>query len=144
MMSDMGNVIVVGVDGSGTAGKAAEAAAQLALGTHRVLHVVTAYDEDETFAFGVGSDHYVVSSMDRAEHLAETVAETLRRPGLDVTSGAGVGKPHDVLIEEAKRLDAEVIAVGNRRMQGPGRLLGSVANSVAHQAPCDVYIVKTT
>jgi nucleotide-binding universal stress UspA family protein len=109
-----------------------------------VLHVVSAYDEDESFAFGVGSDRYVVSSMDRAEHLAETIAATLRRPGLEVTSGAGVGKPHDVLIEEAKRLDAEVIVVGNRRMQGAGRLLGSIANSVAHQAPCDVYIVKTT
>ncbi|MCU1459772.1 MAG: universal stress protein [Actinomycetia bacterium] len=143
-MADMADIIVVGVDGSDTAARAAEAAAQLALGTHRVLHVVTAYDEDETFEFGVGSDRYVVSSMDRAEHLAETIAERLRRPGLEITSGAGVGKPHDVLLDEAKRLDAEVIAVGNRRMQGAGRLLGSIANSVAHQAPCDVYIVKTT
>ena len=33
--------------------------------------------------------------------------------------------------------------VGNRRMQGLGRVLGSVANSVAHNAPCDVYIAKT-
>ena len=29
-------------------------------------------------------------------------------------------------------------------MQGLARVLGSVANSVAHGAPCDVYIVKTT
>ncbi len=143
-MADMGDIIVVGVDGSETAAQAAEAAARLALGTGRVLHVVTAYDEDEEFSFGVGSDRWVVSSMDRAEHLAETIAATLKRPGLEITSGAGVGKPHDVLIEEAKRLDADVIAVGNRRMQGAGRLLGSIANSVAHQAPCDVYIVKTT
>jgi nucleotide-binding universal stress UspA family protein len=34
--------------------------------------------------------------------------------------------------------------LGNRRMQGAGRILGSVANSVAHHAPCDVYVVKTT
>ena len=38
---------------------------------------------------------------------------------------------------------ADVIVVGNRRMQGVGRLLGSVANEVAHNAPCDVFIVKT-
>jgi nucleotide-binding universal stress UspA family protein len=37
-----------------------------------------------------------------------------------------------------------MIVVGNRRMQGLGRLLGSVANDVAHHAPCDVHIVKTT
>ena len=36
-----------------------------------------------------------------------------------------------------------MIIVGNRRMQGMGRLLGSVANEVAHNAPCDVLIVKT-
>jgi nucleotide-binding universal stress UspA family protein len=28
-------------------------------------------------------------------------------------------------------------------MRGIGRLLGSVANSVAHNAPCDVYIANT-
>ena len=28
-------------------------------------------------------------------------------------------------------------------VEGAGRILGSVANSVAHRAPCDVYIVKT-
>ena len=28
-------------------------------------------------------------------------------------------------------------------MQGVGGVLGSVANSVAHIAPCDVYIAKT-
>jgi nucleotide-binding universal stress UspA family protein len=36
-----------------------------------------------------------------------------------------------------------MIVVGNRRMHGIGRVLGSVANSVAHNAPCDVYIAKT-
>ena len=44
---------------------------------------------------------------------------------------------------EAERLEADVIVVGNRRMQGVSRLLGSVANEVAHNAPCDVLIVKT-
>ena len=55
-----------------------------------------------------------------------------------------MGKPTEVLIGEAERLGASLIVVGNRRMQGLGRVLGSVANSVAHNAPCDVYIVKTT
>jgi nucleotide-binding universal stress UspA family protein len=54
------------------------------------------------------------------------------------------GKPADALVEEAKRLGADLIVVGNRRVQGIGRVLGSVATDVAHHAPCDVYIVKTT
>ena len=36
-----------------------------------------------------------------------------------------------------------LIVVGNRRMRGIGRVLGSVANSVAHNATCDVYIANT-
>ena len=140
----MGEAIVVGVDGSETAAMAAEAAARLAVGLGRPLHVVTAYQDDETVHIEVGSDVFMVSTLDSASGVAKAVATTLTRPGLVVTSGAGAGKPHDVLIEEAERLDAAIIVVGNRRMQGRGRLLGSVANSVAHHAPCDVYIVKTT
>ena len=140
----MREAIVVGVDGSETAAMAAEAAARLAVGLGRPLHVVTAYQDDETVHIEVGSDVFTVSTMDSAAGVAKAVATLLARPGLEVTSGAGAGKPHDVLIEEAERLDAAIIVVGNRRMQGPGRLLGSVANSVAHHAPCDVYIVKTT
>ena len=63
---------------------------------------------------------------------------------MEVTYSGVVGKPADALIREAERLDASLIVVGNRRMQGLGQLLGSVANSVAHGAPCGVYIVKTT
>ena len=48
-----------------------------------------------------------------------------------------------MLIEEAARTHADVIVVGNRRMQGVKRVLGAVASDVAHHAPCDVLIVKT-
>ena len=41
-------------------------------------------------------------------------------------------------------MDADVIVVGNKGMQGVRRILGSVPNSVAHQAPCDVLIAFTT
>ena len=53
------------------------------------------------------------------------------------------GRPADALIREAISKEARVIVVGNRRMRGIGRVLGSVANSVAHNAPCDVYIANT-
>ena len=56
---------------------------------------------------------------------------------------AAHGKPQEVLVAEAERLNATLIVVGNVGMKGLGRVLGSVATSVAHAAPCDVYIVKT-
>ena len=85
----------------------------------------------------------MVTSLTTAEQIADQQAATFRAQGVEATSAAIDEKPADALINEAERLEAEVIVVGNRRMQGVSRLLGSVANEVAHNAPCDVLIVKT-
>ena len=61
-----------------------------------------------------------------------------------ITFSAALGKPAEALIHEAERHEAQMIVVGNLRMRGIGRVLGSVANSIAHNAPCDVYIVRQT
>ncbi|WP_285319070.1 universal stress protein [Pseudarthrobacter sp. lyk4-40-TYG-27] len=138
----MGGIIVVGVDGSATAKKAAESAKDLAAALGSSLHVVSAFDSDKTEVFGSGSDRWIVSDADAAEQVARTVAESLGRD-VTVTYSAARGRPADALIKEALRVDARMIVVGNRRMHGIGRVLGSVANSVAHSAPCDVYIANT-
>jgi nucleotide-binding universal stress UspA family protein len=138
----MSDTIVVGVDGSDTAAKAAVAAAKLAGATGAQLHIVTAYKESASGVVEVGSDEFYYSSDDEA--LAVARAEAVRVGVAGVTVKAVHDKPGDALISEAKRLGASMIVVGNRRMQGIGRLLGSVASDVAHHAPCDVYIVKTT
>ena len=51
--------------------------------------------------------------------------------------------PASALCDEAERLDASIIVVGNKRVQGISRVLGSIAGGVAKMAPCDVYIVHT-
>jgi nucleotide-binding universal stress UspA family protein len=138
----MGGIIVVGVDGSETAKRAADSATNLAAGLDASLHVVSAFDSDRTEVFGSGSDRWIVSDADAAEQVARTVAESLGHD-VAVTYSAARGRPADALIKEAVRMDARIIVVGNRRMHGIGRVLGSVANSVAHNAPCDVYIANT-
>ena len=47
------------------------------------------------------------------------------------------------LVSEADRLEARLIVVGNRRVQGPARILGSIARTVAANASCDVYVANT-
>jgi nucleotide-binding universal stress UspA family protein len=138
----MSGTIVVGVDGSETARKAAEAARDLATALGATLHVVSAYDAERSGIFGSGSDQWLVSDADKAEHAARTVADTLGGD-IKITYSAAAGRPADALIREAISKEARVIVVGNRRMRGIGRVLGSVANSVAHSAPCDVYIANT-
>jgi nucleotide-binding universal stress UspA family protein len=142
------DTIIVGVDDSETARVAARAAARLAWGLGAHLHVVSAVDKEKTVVVeGPGDDKWWFSSTQEARQGAEAVAKTLAAefPGLgEIGVSVGEGKAHDVLVDEATRLEATTIVVGNRRMQGAGRVLGSIANSVAHNAPCDVYIVKTT
>jgi nucleotide-binding universal stress UspA family protein len=136
----MSDVVVVGVDGSESARKAAEAARDLAAALGASLHVVTAFETETAETFGVGSDRVRISNADAAGMVADSLAKSGQ---VKITHSAARGKPADALIKEAIRLDAKVIVVGNRRMRGIGRLLGSVANSVAHNAPCDVYIANT-
>lgn len=139
----MAGPVIVGVDGSDTAARAAEVAATLARQLQRPLRVVTAYEKVEVDVIEVGTDVFEVRSDEEARKIAETVASKVA-PDLPVEVAAVQGKPADVLIDEATEHGASLLVVGNRRMQGVSRLLGSVANSVSHHAPCDVYIVKTT
>ena len=60
-----------------------------------------------------------------------------------VTHTVGIGDPATTLCEEARRLDASTIVVGNRGTRGPGRLFGSIAKNVTKQAPCAVMIANT-
>ncbi len=48
-----------------------------------------------------------------------------------------------MLCDLAAHLQADLIVVGNKGMQGGRRFLGSVPNTVSHHAPCSVLIVDT-
>jgi nucleotide-binding universal stress UspA family protein len=136
-------VIVAGFDGSLTARRAAEAARELAIALGGDLHVVTAFDDDRPDLVGSGSDQMVISGRDAAEKVARDLAVELSSPQLKVAYFAVQGSPAQALIQQAEQHDAQIIVVGNKRMRGIGRVLGSVANSVAHNAPCNVYVAKT-
>jgi len=136
---------IVGVDGSDTAFKAAGRAAELAARTGAELLVLSAHSKDNTEVVTIGSDTWILDDADQAGKLAERIASRLREnsPEANITSGAVFGKPVDALIGAAKEHGSEVIFVGNVGTHGLGRVLGSVATGVIHNAPCDVYVVRT-
>lgn len=138
------NIYVVGTDGSPTAQIATERAAELARATGAQLHIVCAYTGHGATTIGAGSDTVTLTALSAAEQIAEQTAASFRAAGLDAVGSVGEGKPADVLLDKARELNAELIVVGNRRMQGFSRVLGAVANEIVHRAPCDVLLVKTT
>jgi nucleotide-binding universal stress UspA family protein len=141
----MSKTILTGVDESETAAAAARKAAQLARAFDGQLHVISAYGKFEVERFSSGEEEFIVTSEKDAARTAEKVASELRRefPGLAITASAGEGKPDRALLEAADRLDADVIVVGNKRVQGIARVLGSIARDVAAHARCDVYVAHT-
>lgn len=140
----MTKLIVVGVDGTETARKAAASAAALAEALGADLHVVTAFNQERAEVLGIGKDQPAFSDEKYAESVAREAAEAVRSERLRVVGHFAVhGSPAKALVQHAEAHHAHMIVVGSRRMSGIGRVLGSVANSVAHNASCEVYIAKT-
>lgn len=137
--------IVVGVDGSEGAQRAAEKAGELSLALGAELLVVCALDELEVERFSKGGDEFVLSN--EAEALAIASAEGRKveavHQGLVVHPMTAIGKPGAALVQVAEDQGADLIVVGNKRVQGLARVLGSIARDVAAHAPCDVYVAHT-
>lgn len=138
------SVIVVGVDGSEPAAQAALAAARLAIALDAELRVVCAYGNYEVERVNDDRD-LIFTTVEPATQVADqTIARLLNTyPNLDVSAQAAGGKAADALLEVAARENAEMIVVGNKRVQGAGRILGSIASEVARKATCDLHIVHT-
>lgn len=135
--------VIIGVDPSETARRAAEEGVSLAESSGASVHFVTAVGKGALdVAPASGTDH-ALTTQDRAEALLADLASRYRSRVTEITTSAVDGKPADVIVDEAERVDADVIVVGNRRMHGAGRFLGAVANHVAHHANRHVFIANT-
>jgi nucleotide-binding universal stress UspA family protein len=144
----MFNAIVVGTDGSGTAGEAVRQATALARTCGAKLHLVTAYRPLETMYLApevlpAGIHELVDPGAEAGKVVAEAAAK-VRAEGVEVETHACAGDPAGALIDIAESASADLIVVGSRGMTTKARfLLGSVPNKVAHHAPCTVMIVRT-
>lgn len=139
----MYSTIVVGTDGSETAQRAVATAAEIARKTGATVHLVSAYLlRPGAMAMAAGA---TLGDSDVEALVAET-GEVLARAarsfeGVVVQRHALGGAAADVLVAVADQEKADLIVVGSKGMNR--RILGSVPNSVAHNAPCAVLIVKT-
>ena len=140
-MPDFKN-IVVGISDAETSLTAARQAVELAVATGATLHFVTAVSEDDHVVVEVGSDRFEFDTVESARARVTRFVESLGAL-VDYTVQVHEGSPSKVLLSEAERVSADLIVVGNVRMQGIGRVLGSVGNDIVHHAPCSVLIVKT-
>lgn len=147
----MFRAIVVGTDGSETAGEAVRRAAGLAAAFGADLHVVNAYKPPAIVMATTAEPGLMPSAVaewedaarDDARRLLHAVAGDLIGVGASVTTWAMPMHPAAGILGVAEAVEADLIVVGNRGMQGKRRVLGSVPNHISHHAGCDVLVVDT-
>jgi nucleotide-binding universal stress UspA family protein len=147
----MFQTIVVGTDGSETAGEAVREAIELAKVVGATIELVSAYEpvsnqrlRDE--ARQAPEDlQWMVNPREDVEATLRDACERIKDAGVEVTTYAREGDPADAILDVAEERSADLIVVGNKGMTGAKRfLLGSVPNRVSHHAPCSVLIIRTT
>ncbi|HET6280163.1 MAG TPA: universal stress protein [Polyangia bacterium] len=79
-----------------------------------------------------------------AEVEKRMASEVERIRALDVSceSATLMGRPHTEIVEHAKKIGADLIAMGTHGRSGLSHaIMGSVAERVLHRAPCPVLVV---
>jgi nucleotide-binding universal stress UspA family protein len=147
----MFGAIVVGTDGSETAGEAVRQATELAKSVGDSIDLVSAYEPVSSArlreeAQQVPKDmEWMVNPREDVDATLNQAADQIKEAGVEVQIYAREGDPADAILDVAEEREAGLIVVGNKGMTGAKRfLLGSVPNKVSHHAPCSVMIIRTT
>jgi nucleotide-binding universal stress UspA family protein len=150
----MYKTIVVGTDGSETAGIAVHHATMLAISSGATLHIVHAYRpvllSEAAVAATSGGLTIDVEGVnagiaENAAGVCTHAATRAERTGVKVETHSMRGDASDALIAVAQEVGADLLVVGNRGMTSVKRfVLGSVPNKISHHAPCSVLIVDTS
>jgi nucleotide-binding universal stress UspA family protein len=143
--------IVVGTDGSETAGEAVRQALDLAKLAGATLSIVSAYapiperkvkDQQRDAPADV---QHELNPREDVNLVLDTAAAAARKEGIEVQTHPVEGDPAEGILNIAEETKADLIVVGNKGMTGARRfLLGSVPNNISHHAPCSVMVVRTT
>jgi nucleotide-binding universal stress UspA family protein len=133
-----GLTIVVGYDGSDAARRALVRVRDLEPRAARVLLVAVAPD-----LRSAGLQSQLAGGRFDAARLTEEAFHLLEAPNdSSVELRTMTGDPAVVLVEVAREVAADLLVVGRRGGDFVVRtLLGSVAQRVVQQAPCDVLVV---
>lgn len=135
------STVAVGTDGSETASEAVKQAAELARRFDAKLVLLSAF-KNEPPPTGTDEAQWAYSPAAQLREILARTETEMNEQGIECTTMVDEGDPGDVLVRLAGDCGADVLVIGNKGMQR--RVLGSVPKSVAHNADCSVFVVKTT
>ena len=103
---------------------------------HAIEHVIS-----------YGASYGIAVGVEVEEALLESATKLMYKLGKKMKLGEKnlvikFGSAKQVILEEANRLNADLIIVGSHGRHGIRLILGSTANAVLHGAKCDVLAVR--
>ncbi|MHB0776097.1 universal stress protein [Halomonas sp. WWR20] len=144
----MYKTLLIPIDGSENSHKALKVASQLAKPSHAklyLLHVSETLPAGDVVGLGVGATQYIGSPEEERQTGRLTLDEAVHAAGLEGSETHYLtrqGRPANVIVEEAKALDADAIVMGSRGLSDlKGLAVGSVSHKVNHIANCTVITV---
>jgi len=108
------------------------------------LHIVSAFSGKSPSDSKLPAEFQNLNTDTEVDALLQVLSFIAKDKGVEPVLHPVMGDPVEAIVSTADKLNADLIVVGNRGMQGVRRVLGSVPNSVAHGANCSVAIIDTT
>ncbi len=120
--------ILVGTDGSETAGRAVARAVEVARSTGARLTIMTA------------------AHPAKGQQIVDAAQAFHADSGVEIDTAVVDGDPVSALIDTATEGGFDLVVVGNKGMTGVSRFfrLGGVPNKLSHHLPSNLLIVRTT
>lgn len=138
--------IVVAVDGSEHANRAAKFAAKLARDANAALTLIHVYDPPTASLMGLtAKSAEEIDAIRTADAKAsfDAAREAIGFTDVPIATHALIGHPAPEIIRFAESSGADLLVMGSRgRSELQGLLLGSVSEQVLRRAPCAVTIVR--
>jgi nucleotide-binding universal stress UspA family protein len=138
---DMFETIVIATDGSESVRRAVDVALDLAERFDAEVHCLYVVDEGDVASSPERLRGEMAEALaDRGQEAIDEVRESTDR---EVIASVQEGHPPSVIDEYARKIDADMVAMGTRGRHGENRfLIGSVAERVVRTCPVPVLTVR--
>lgn len=135
--------ILLAVDGSDGALKAARAAAELAQLTRAIVRIVIAYEPIPSYLGEPNLQAAVDARMSAADAILKRTLNVIGKIPGEIHTEILEGPAADAILRVAETRGNDLIVMGSRGFgQLAGLLLGSQSQKVVMHAPCPVLIVR--
>ena len=144
-MTDYQNILVA-IDFSDTSDTVIEKARDIARRNNtrlNLLHVVEYLPPIDVAYEAATSAVWTLDENELAEQAKKTLARLCQKHGLDEARQIiTIGVPKYEITQYVEENQCDLVIMGSHGRHGIGLLLGSTANAVLHQMPCDVLAIK--